>query len=247
MTAQIRPFVLLLPLMTAVMTAASARAAVDPSRLLPATRDSLALSMTDRLEALRAQGPQGYRNLVSIMFDEGAAMGQRWKATTAVGRLGGKLSLPELERAYKRKEWFMRSAALLAMGGVDQQKHLSWARALLSDRALVVRAAAVDAIDAARDAGSAGALWSRLNAKENFNGGDSLWIRRRMAEALSRLAGPGSEPRFYKLLADRDESLHGPALDALERLSKHRLGAPNASVAMRRELWLERSRNPRIF
>jgi HEAT repeat protein len=209
---------------------------------LGATREALALSMGSRIEALRAQGPQGYRNLLAIMFDDRASMQARWKATTAVGRLGAQLSEPELERAYRRKEWFMRSAALVAMRNVNKERALSWAHALLSDRALVVRAAAVDAIDEIRSPASVPLLWKRLYSSDNYNQGDSLWIRRRIAEALARLEGPGSEAKFMKLLRDKDSSLHASAIDALERISQRTLGQPGAPVAEKRALWLAESK-----
>ena len=213
-----------------------------PKSDMASTREALALSMGSRLDALRAQGPQGYRNLVATMFDVRAPMATRWKATTAVGRIGGDLSAPELERAYRRKEWFMRSAALLAMKNVDKPRALAWAKSLLSDRALVVRSAAVDALADLGDSSSAPALWSKLWSRENFNQGDSLWIRRRMVETLARLEGPGSEAKFMRVLADKDDALHGPAIDALERISKRRLGQPDASVAAKRDLWLKERR-----
>lgn len=209
---------------------------------LASTRDALALSMGSRLDALRRQGPQGYRNLVSIMFDAKAPMNLRWKATTAIGRIGGELSQPEIERAFRRGEWFMRSAAMLAMRSIDKEKSLSWARQLLSDRALVVRSAAVDAIDEAKDAASAPILWAKLASRDNFNDGDSLWIRRRIVETLAKLESAGSEARFMKVLSDRDESLHGPAIEGLERITRERLGGPDATVSDKRALWLKRGK-----
>src|SRR4051812_42346453 len=88
--------------------------------LLTATREALALPLENRLEVLRTQGPQGYRNLVLLMLDEKAGIETRWRAVTAIGRLGGNESLPELEQAMKRHEWYMRNAGLVALSNVDR-------------------------------------------------------------------------------------------------------------------------------
>lgn len=212
---------------------------------LSSTREALALPMSARIGALRAQGPEGYRNLAAIMFDPKASMNERWKATTAVGRLGGALSAPEIERAYKSREWFMRSAALMAMQKIDKARGVRWAEELLDDKALVVRAAAVDSLAESRSSASAPALWRALYAKSNYSEGESVWIRRRIIEALAAIEGPGSEPRFMKALADRDESLHAAAVDGLERVTKERLGPPDAPPSAKRELWLQRAKRSR--
>ena len=213
--------------------------------LLSSTRDALTLPMNVRIGALRAQGPEGYRTLTFIMFDQKASMNERWKATTAVGRLGGELSVPELERAYKSSEWFMRSAALMAMQKIDRVRGVRWAQELLDDKALVVRAAAVDSLAESRAASSAPALWRTLYAKSNYSEGESLWIRRRIVETLASIEGPESKPRFLKALADRDESLHAAAIEGLERISHERLGAPDAPLSAKRELWLKHAKKSR--
>lgn len=201
------------------------------------TKNSLNLPLIERLQDLRAQGDGGYRNLVSLMFDKSEPMQVRWKAVTASGRIGGEKSRGQLERALKSDEWFMRNAALVAMMQLDRPTGVSWARRLMNDKALVVRSAAVDAIAQAGDVASAPLLWEKLYAKENYKSGQSLFIRRRIVETLSRMESAGREAKFVAILKDKDESLHAPAVAALERITNRTMGAPSEPLKFRKAKW----------
>lgn len=205
--------------------------------LLQATKDALGLPPGNRMQVLQSQGGEGYRNLIAIMFNSQVPMETRWRAVTAAGRMGGRDSVPELERALKREEWYMRSAGLVAMTSVDRQSALKWAKKLVSDRALVVRASAVTTLADLKDASAAPILWQKLYAKENFKGSQSLFIRRRIVEALAEIESSGSERKFVDVLADKDEYLHGPAIEALERMTHQQLGQATDPLTFRRERW----------
>lgn len=217
--------------------AATVRPPAARSVLLQATRDALSMPFANRLETLENQGPSGYRNLVAIMFDETAPMATRWRAVTAAGRIGGKESVPELERALNRPEWFMRNAGLVSLAKIDRRAAIKWARKLLSDRALVVRAAAVEMLADLHDTESTTLLWEKLYAKENYRNKQSLFIRRRIVEALSMLQPSGGEGKFVRVLGDSDENLHPLAILALEKLTKNPLGTSKDTVAFKRERW----------
>ena len=202
-----------------------------------ATQEALRLPLGERVSALQMQGPQGYRNLRDIMFDDKQTMEARWRSVTAIGIIGGADSVPELERALQSKEWYLRNAGLLAIMKVDRKKAIKWSRALLSDRAMVVRAAAVDALSELKDPSSVNLLWTKLNAKENFKGKQSLFIRRRIIETLAQLDGTGREAKFVSVLADSDESLHAPAIHALERITAKTMGEPQEPVKFKKAHW----------
>jgi hypothetical protein len=200
------------------------------------TIEALELPMSERIQDLRAQ-KSAYQNLETIAFKKSNSMDLRWKAVTALGRLGGTKAKAELDRALKSPEWFMRNAALVSYSQVDRASALVWARKLLSDKALVVRSAAVDVISGSRDVTSAPLLWQKLNAKENFKNRQSLFIRRRIVEALADLEGKGREAKFIAILQDKDETLHEPAIEALERITAKSMGSPGESVQSRRAQW----------
>ena len=201
------------------------------------TREALSLPLNERVETLKAFGDSGYKNLVTLMFDRKASMQDRWKAVTAAGRVGGPRSRPDLERALVAPEWYMRNAALLAMVQLDQEKGMVWAKQLLNDKALVVRSAAVDVLAKNHDSQSAALLWQKLYAKENYKHGQSLFIRRRIVEALAQMETAGRETKFIAVLSDKDESLHGPAITALERLTRHSVGASSEPTPKRKAAW----------
>ncbi len=205
--------------------------------LMRATKEALRMPIGERIETLQQQGPQGYRNLVGLMMDDAQPMETRWKAVTSVGLIGRAESKPELERALKHNEWYMRNAGLVAMVGADRASASRWAKALLSDKAAIVRAAAVDAIVEMRDTSSKELLWKKLYAKENFRHGKSLFVRKRILEALTHLEGPGREQKFVQILSDKDESLHPYAIAALEKITNQSLGANTEPTKIRRELW----------
>lgn len=202
------------------------------------TIDSLGRPLQERLSELRGQN-DAYKNLQAIAFKKSRGMDLRWKAITAMGRLGGDKSRGDLEKALKSQEWFMRNAGLVAFAQVDRAGSVAWARKLMSDKALVVRAAAVDVIANAKDASSTPLLWQKLYAKENYKRQQSLFIRRRIVEALADLEGKGRESKFIAVLGDKDESLHEPAIEALERITARSIGTPGESVPARRAQWQE--------
>jgi hypothetical protein len=208
------------------------------SILLDETRAALALPLENRIQVLEKQGEGGYQNLVAIMFDEKAAMDLRWRAVTAAGRTGHDQAIPELELALKSKEWFLRNAALVSMIGIDQQIAARWARGLLSDQALVVRTAAVQAIGVIKDVDSRSLLWTKLYAKENYKGDQGLLIRRHILSTLAKLESRGSEKKFIEVLNDTDDSLHPIAINALEKITQKPLGKPTDSISTKRAHWL---------
>lgn len=239
--------VLAVSFLSQVFWVADSSAAIAPKRSEPElgvraisvnqTLAVLDLPLANRISALRAQGPAGYRNLRAIMFDPKSKIDSRWRSTMAVGRLGGDLSLPELERAMKADVWELRSASLLAVSRFDRKTASKWARTLLQDKALLVRLTAVETLEAIQDRGAVSNLWAQLENAQNFKRNQSLFIRRRIVEALAKLETRGSEARFAALLEDADANIHAPAISALERLTGQTLGQPKDPLARRRALW----------
>ncbi len=220
---------------------APAHAAIALHSSNPSTRTetlvALGLPLENRIVSLRSEGAAGYKNLIALMNDDSAAMEARWRAVTAMGRIGGKLSLPELKQALHSKVWYLRNAALISSVQIDHVQALEWAKELLSDKALVVRSAAVDVISDLKDSKSKNILWQKLNSKENFRGKQSLWIRRKIVESLAQIEDKGSEQKFGALLSDRDESLYPAAIKALERLTQQKLGRQDEAPKLKRLQW----------
>ncbi len=231
-----------LALVTALSFGVASQAAIPSNRnqgasgSMQLTVDALSRPLEERLAELRSQD-SAYKNLQAIAFKKSNGMDLRWKALTALGRVGGAKSRTDLEKAMKSQEWFMRNAGLVAFSQLDRAGSVAWARKLLNDKALVVRSAAVDVIVNSKDVASAPLLWQKLYAKENYKRSQSLFIRRRIVEALAEIEGKGRESKFIAVLQDKDESLHEPAIEALERITAKTMGTPGESIPSRRAQW----------
>lgn len=173
-----------------------------------------------RLQVIRSHGKNGIKQLRTIAFSQNLPVESRWKALTTLARIADKESLPDLERAIQSSDWFMRDAALKSLEKVAPDQARRWARLLISDPALVVRTSAVGTITRLNDKDSSPLLWERLYSAQNYRGSQSLWVRRHIVEALSRFAKKGEEEKFKKILSDKDQSLHKPAIAALDRIKK---------------------------
>ena len=221
---------------TVARASVSSHASQAGTGTLQSTKEALELPLAERLQTLKSDS-RSYENLKTLMFTKGTSMDVRWKAVTAAGRVGGEKAKADMVRALTAPEWFMRNAGLIALSNLDRAQSLAWARKLLSDKALVVRAAAVDVISQSHDSSSANLLWTKLYSKENYRNRQSLFIRRRIVEALADLEGKGHEAKFVALLQDKDDSLHEPAMEALERITKHTVGNPGEPAQFRRAQW----------
>lgn len=203
------------------------------------TMMALGLPPKNRIAALRAQGSQGYRNLRAIMLDEKIRSDSRWLATTALGRVGGNLSLPDLELAIKNNSWELRSAALISMRRIDRKAASYWAKKLLQDKAMVVRLTAVETIELISDHSALPNLWQQLENQINFRGNRGLFIRRRIVETLGKLETPKSTNKFLSLLSEDDAQINYAAMTALEKLTGQALGKKADTIKQRRDRWLE--------
>lgn len=203
------------------------------------TEKALYLPIEKRYQELKAQGPDAYSNLVKIMNDEKEEIEMKWRSVTAMAEIAGELAKPELNRARQSKYWYLRNAALLSMVQVDPELSQKWAREMLTDKALVVRSAAVDILKKFKDPKSKEILWAQLKSKENFRGKQGLWIRPQIVEALSHIEGRGSEEKFISLLEDQDASLYNTVILALEKMTDQKIGSPGENIQQKRAAWIK--------
>ena len=101
----------------------------------------------------------------------------------------------------------------------------------------MVRAGAVDVIAQLGDREASQLLWQKLYARENFKGQQSLFIRRRIVEVLAKLDAEKVEKSYVEVLADRDETLHPVAIQALEKMTKQKLGKEREPIKFKRAYW----------
>lgn len=195
-------------------------------------------SANRRMLAQDQDTSQLWEGLRETAFNEQASIQNRWKALNLMAELKPSLSLTEIDKALVAKEWFMRNAGLVALSKISADRAHEAGLKLLKDRALVVRSAAVAALKPKLSEEDRIILWNELNQEYNFRKKQSLWVR---SEILARLA---FEPKksefrlFVQGLKDADESMHDPAIQALEKLTEKKFKSPKNKSSEVRKKWL---------
>ena len=202
--------------------------------------DVLTKPIESRVQWFQALGEKGKQMLSMAAFDTNSGLQLRWRALTTMGRMGADHFRKEFERALTSRDWYMRNAALIALQNGEREFALKWSTRLLDDPALVVRTQAVRNLIQLDGREAEGKLWSQVFSRSNFRGGESLWVRAHLAEALARFTSPGQAKKFERLLLDPDKRLHKWAIMGLENTTGIRIGGKNVPLEVRREQWLER-------
>lgn len=146
-------------------------------------------------------------------------MEQRWQAVFAAAQVANKNDLVKIKHYTLQPEWFMRNAALLALDKVDQVMAEDAAKKLLSDKALVVRSAAVDVLSGSALVKNRNLLAQELDKPYNFNKKVSLWIRPQIMEKLAAVATPQQKKFFANYLFDQDPQVVQYSMNALEHIT----------------------------
>lgn len=196
--------------------------------------------MEKRVHELNLRKEEASRYLIETAFDPGESLENRWRALVTMGRLDAIHFRDPLDRALISKDWFMRNAALIALQTDERLRAVAWSERLLEDPALVVRSQAVRNLVLLNARESEPKLWAAISDKRNYRGGDSLWIRANIAEALAGFAIPGRAKSFENLLLDSDERLHKWAILGLETSTGIRMSDRQEPAGVRRQKWLSR-------
>lgn len=182
--------------------------------------------------------------LITLSQSEKKSMQTRWKALTLAAHLKKGQAMPELEKALKSKEWFMRNAGLVAIQSFNAPKAMKAAKDLLKDKALVVRSAAVEVIGSQKELGpeTRDLLWEEMNASYNFRQKQGLWVREQILEKLAQSPEKKEMPLFLKALRE-EPKMHASAIVAMEKLADTKLGKANSTTDQKRQLWIQWAKN----
>lgn len=184
----------------------------------PIKQDLRSALAQERLQELKNMGPDGYKQLRLISFSENESIDQRWKAVLAMAKIGGKESFQELEKHLESPTWYMRSAGLLAMSLVDQkQAHKKAKQMMKTDRALLVRAAALQVLSQDKKLDRE-FLWQELHNPINFHNGKSLSLRASIIQLLAQSPTSYEKKRFAFLQNDKDSEIQKISKETLFRL-----------------------------
>lgn len=210
-------------------------AAIPPKQALISARELLSMPEENRYQITEGQEQYFYPGVLEIAKDESQAMAVRWKAVTLVSKLKSKSSLKDLKSFLNSKDWFMRNAALISLDSVSKSEGRTAAKKLLTDKALVVRSAAVQVLSQSMDREIRDLFWEEMESKQNFRSKQSLWVRPQMLKALSDNPQKNEVALFVKHLEDKDLKVQESSMLALETLSQKKFDGKN--LAQKRDLW----------
>lgn len=232
---------LLLNLLT--LLSMQSHAAINTASVL----EVLSKPQETRVMSAREKSSEMYPSLIQVAFSEEHSIPMRWKALTLASQINPEGAKPDLDRALRSKEWFMRNAALTAIKSTRPELLNEIVPKLIQDKALVVRSAAVGVLDPKLEPKMRDLLWKELNAEYNFRKGQSLWVRGQIVEKLAANPEKREYAAFGIALRSSDTTLHVPAIIALEKLTNKRFAQNKAKLSEQRKLWLEYVRqNPNL-
>ena len=149
-------------------------------------------------------------------------MSQRWDALIQASELAEGNQIKEVLSFSKNKDWYMRNALLVALDKAGNDLVYDKAKDLISDKALVVRSAAVDVLNRLESTEVRKMLLSEVSKSYNFVNGKSLWIRSQIMKSMIKKPNQTEMSIYAKLVFDKDIEIAELSSQALERLSKVR-------------------------
>lgn len=164
----------------------------------------LSLPEANRKAVFKEKGADIYSSVLILAESDSTPMTLRWRAIQALPQINSKKALPSLIKISKSSIWHARNASLLALHSVKSEETKTVATKLLFDPALVVRSAAVDVLKNYVDSEVRVQLWQALNHPQNFRKGQSLWVRKQIAQALSENPKMSEQALFAGMTTDRD-------------------------------------------
>lgn len=171
-----------------------------------------------RKQTVEGKAEQLYPQMLAIAFSSKQSVEMRWKALTMIAHLRKENAIPDLKKALVSTDWFMRNAALLSLNSVSSEEGKKAAQLLLTDKALVVRSAAVEVLGPVMDSEIRDLFWKEMDAKYNFRQTQSLWIREQMLGYLSDNPSLAEKPLFAALSKQASPGMKTLAMNALKKL-----------------------------
>jgi HEAT repeat protein len=198
----------------------------------------LSMPMSNSIELLKETKSLGLaKDFLATADDENLDMSTRWKALQLSAHAGGREFIPQIEKKLANSTWYMRNAALLAINSLDSIKGQQAAHILVSDKALVVRSAAVEVLKSRPETIDRARIWKELSADYNFNKGSSLWVRSQLAELLSLNPQKNEAQSFANMLEESDVRIQVAAMSSLEKVYAKKMGDDKLSHTERLKKW----------
>jgi HEAT repeat protein len=176
------------------------------------------LPTDERREALgRVSAANAVDEVAAIIDAEGTDTQLRWVALRSLGFMTVGEARAAIVRYLEHADATTRIAALGAAGDRGDRTLVGRVATRLQDKALLVRAAAADALARLDDPSAIGDLERALAAPDTRHNGVSLWIRRAYVDAMAEIGGDSAVRAMGRALADDDVAVVDAAVRGLER------------------------------
>lgn len=175
-------------------------------------------------------------DVIKLADKPGTSRAHRWVAIRSLAPVQDDLARSALLRYLDAPDASTRMAALGALGDRGDITLSGRVSAKLQDKALLVRAAACDALGRLRDPGTLADLERALADPSNSYRGTSLWLRRRFAEAMGLIGTDAAVPYLARALDDGDAEVAGAARRGLEQIAGFSY-SEGRTPAEEREAW----------
>ena len=207
------------------------------SNSFAAIEETLKLPAKNRAQVLSQSGASTYSELKLMAFSSRYPMNLRWKALMGMAEARKQKSVEDLLVAADHKEWFMRNGALMALVHADSHEAVRLARQLLTDKALVVRSAAVEVLSEDLNSENRDLLWKQLEKPINFKRQQSLWIRPQIVKVLADQPLSSEKVYFAQLLNEKEADIQKEAIRGLEAATGKKLGQGRMARSEIVNLW----------
>lgn len=169
---------------------------------------------------VQLENEQNFSSQIARAKNQALPMAQRWDALIKSAEVADGQQIKQVLAFAKSKDWYMRNALLVALDKMGTDLVYDNAKVLVSDKALVVRSAAVDILTRLESPEVRTLLSKELNRNYNFVGKKSLWIRAQIMKNLVKKPYVAEREYFSKLLFDNDPEISNMSMQALEKISQ---------------------------
>lgn len=183
---------------------------------------------------VQSENDQNFSSQIARAKNQSLPMAQRWDALIKSAEAADGKQIQQVLEFAKSKDWYMRNALLVALDKMGTDLVYDNAKVLLSDKALVVRSAAVDILTRLENQDVRNLLAKELNRSYNFVGKKSLWIRVQIMKNLVKKPYQSEREYFAKLLFDNDPEISTMSMQALEKISQVQFDGDNALASWKK-------------
>jgi HEAT repeat protein len=190
-----------------------------------------------RFEEIVSRGPSAVPALTYIYKDPKRADLEVWVAARALGRVGGPEARAGLEAGLKSVRIMSRLGSVSGLGLMRDLQAIPALEGALYDKAMMVRAAAADALGGLAQPTSALALGKALNISANFRHGQSLFVRKHIVDALGAVGNSASIELLVTSVGDADPGVQISARKALVQMTGKSFGRSSKVSSDEAEAW----------